>query len=539
MGDEPADPAVSYDAILIGGGVGSLAAAIRLSERGLRPLIVEKSGTVGGATAYSGGIVWAPDSHCMRAKGLRDSVPEALTYLESVSMGRWDPLVARAYVRAIPWIVAWLERATDLRWLGYHDLPDYYAERPGGKMAGRCVLPHPRHAAEFLDQANARQPELRRVRKSVHFPDQISPWSAGRALVAFLWSRVLDLHTPYELESRAVRLIPDGDAVAGIELDGPEGRSTVEARFGVLLNTGGFEWNAGLTKACVPGFPAHPQTPPTAAGDGHIMAAELGAAFALMDQTTLIPAIQVPGEDNDGHPLYRLFFQELGRPHSLVVNQAGRRFANETFFNDLALGWNQYDDGRAEWPNVPMYFIFDEQYRRSRGLPGSLEVGPCLTSHPDIASLARERKIDAQGLHDQIRRLNNDAVTGVDREFHRGATAYQRAFAAKPGATGNPTIGTVAVPPYYSLELFPSTSGHRGGLVTDGGGRVLDVRGAPMPGLYACGSVAAGLLTGGSYLSGASLGAAIAFGVLAADAMVRDAAIAGSTVTINDDAPAL
>src|SRR6202021_2876220 len=118
----------------------------------------------------------------------------------------------------------------------------------------------------------------------------------------------------------------------------------------------------------------------------------------------------------------------------------------------------------------------------------------------------------------------------------RGAP-YQRALAAKPRGAENPTIGTVAVPPYYCLELFPSTSGHRGGLVTDGSGRVLDVRGAPMPGLYACGSAAAGLVTGGSYLSGVSLGTAIAFGVLAADAMIRDAGISGSASANHDFTP--
>ena len=335
MGDDGGGPAVTYDAILVGGGVGSLAAAIRLSEHGLRPLIVEKTDRVGGAAAYSGGLVWAPDNHCMRAKGLQDSASEALTYLESVSMGRWDPLIARSYVDAIAWIVAWLEQATGIRWLSYDALPDYYAERPGGKLAGRCVLPHPRHAAQFLEQANVRQSELGLVRESVHFPDARSPWADGRALVGFLWSRVLDLQTPYRVATRAVRLIRDGDAVSGVELDTAEDRATVHARFGVLLDTGGFEWNAGLSKASVPGFQAHPQTPPTADGDGHVMGAELGAAFALMDQTTLIPAIQVPGEDNDGQPLYRVFFQELARPHSMVVNRTGKRFANETFFSDI------------------------------------------------------------------------------------------------------------------------------------------------------------------------------------------------------------
>ena len=210
------------------------------------------------------------------------------------------------------------------------------------------------------------------------------------------------------------------------------------------------------------------------------MAAELGAALALMDQTTPIPAIQVPGENNDGHQLYRLFFQELARPHSLVVNEAGKRFANETFFSDLARGWNHYNDDCADWPNVPMYFILDDQYRRSCGLPGSLDVGACLTTHPDITSLARSRNIDAQGLHKQIRRstrmpLPASTVSSI--------VARPRISARSPpdrSAVGNPTIGSVAVPPYHCLELF-LTSGHRGGLVTDGAARVLDVRGVALP----------------------------------------------------------
>jgi 3-oxosteroid 1-dehydrogenase len=424
VGSEDAGPAVTYDAILVGGGVGSLAAAIRLSEHGLRPLIVEKTDRVGGAAAYSGGIIWAPDNHCMRAKGLRDSAPQALTYLESVSMGRWDPLVAHSYVQAIPWIVEWLERATGIRWLSYDALPDYYAERPGGKLAGRCVLPHPRHAAEFLEHADGRQPELSRVRESVHFPDALSPWSAGRALVGFLWSRVLDLHTAYRLQSRAVRLTRDRDVVAGIELDGAGGRASLHARFGVLLDTGGFEWNPSLTRACVPGIHAHPQTPPIADGDGHTMAGELGAAFALMDQTTLIPAIRVPGEDNDGQPLYRLFFQELARPHSLVVNRAGKRFANESFFPDIARGWSQRDDDRAEWPNVPMYFIFDEQYRDVPDEPSRSRIA-CAGTHDRRTRASRSGPSFQRGCRSRRRRRLSPRRDRVSARL-RGQTGDRR-----------------------------------------------------------------------------------------------------------------
>src|SRR6202012_670956 len=111
-------------------------------------------------------------------------------------------------------------------------------------------------------------------------------WPGGRALVGFLWSRVLELAIPYRLGSRVARLIRDGDRVTGIALDAAHGRGVVRSRLGVLLDTGGFEWNHALTAASVPGLRAHPQTPPIGDGDGQLMAAELGAGLALMDQTT-------------------------------------------------------------------------------------------------------------------------------------------------------------------------------------------------------------------------------------------------------------
>ncbi|MBS1678848.1 MAG: FAD-dependent oxidoreductase [Actinobacteria bacterium] len=516
-----------YDALLVGAGIGSLAAAIRLSEAGLRPLIVEKSATVGGATAYSGGVVWAPGNHRMREKGIDDSASEAMAYLESVARGRWDRALAAAYVDEIAWILEWVEDVTPLRWMVYPDLPDYFAERLGGKLAGRCVLPQPRLVAAALEDAVAARPQMRLVRDSVHFPDEREGWAAGRALVGSLWLRVLELGVDHRLETRAVQLVREGDAVKGVEVDGPDGRTVLRARLGVLLNTGGFEWNRKMTMRCVPGgHLVHPQTPPTGEGDGHVMAAKAGAALALMDQTISTPAVRIPDADNEGLPLYRLLFQELTYPHSLIVNSAGERFANETFFQDIVRGWDEYDDATAGNPNLPMYFVFDSEYRRTYGMPGGLAVNEFLTEHPDLGSLAAAHGIDLTGLETQVERLNVDARRGVDGEFARGETAYQRAFAALPGEFENPTIGTVEAAPFYCLELFAGTSGHRGGAVIDQGGRVLDPDGRAIRGLYACGSVTAGLVTGATYLTGASLGQALVFGVRAADAMPEDALMA-------------
>lgn len=516
-----------YDALLIGSGIGSLAAAIRLSEAGLRPLIVEKSATVGGATAYSGGVVWAPANHRMREKGLEDSAEEALIYLESVARGRWDRGLAASYVDEIGGILEWVEAVTPMRWMIYPDLPDYFAERIGGKLVGRCLLPQPRLVAQELDRIAAGCPEMELVRDSVHFPAERDRWAAGRSLVACLWSRVLQLGIDYLLDTRAVGLVLEDGAVRGVEIDGGDG-AVLRARLGVLLNTGGFEWNQRLTRMNVPGgHLVHPQTPPVGQGDGHLMAARAGAALALMDQTISTPAVRVPDLDNDGLPLYRLLFQELTYPHSLIVNSAGERFANETFFQDIVRGWDEYDDVAAGNPNLPMYFVFDSRYRRLYGMPGGLGPDEFLTEHADLRSLAEAYKIDLAGLETQVARLNADARRGFDAEFARGETAYQRAFADPPGDFENPTIGTVEEPPFYCLELFAGTSGHRGGAVIDEVGRVRDVDGNAIRGLYACGSVTAGLVTGATYLTGVAVGQALVFGVLAADAMPEDA-LAGS-----------
>lgn len=500
---------LEYDAVLVGGGVGSLTAAIRLVEAGLEPIVVEKSDLVGGGGAYSGGIVWAPDNHRMRAKGLGDSAAAGLEYLGAIAGDRWDPDAARTYVERVGEMLLWLEERTPVRWITYPGLPDYFAELPGGAREGRCLLPHPDLATPALEAASEREPDMARVRPAMQFPWLRDAWAGGRALVGCLWARVLGDGTERRFRARATDLVVENGSVTGVVLDG---RTRVAARRGVLLNTGGFEWDADATRRHVPGPAPYPQTPPSNEGDGHAMASAAGAAMALMDETIWMPSVRVPGEEHDGRALTRLLFQELALPHSLVVDRTGRRFANETFFQALAAAWVA-DPGR-----LPCWFLFDDEHRERYGFPAGLEPGGYLTSHESLADLAAARGIDADGLRAQVADFNAGAAAGVDTAFGRGGSAYQRAF-ADPSVVPNPTVGPVARPPFYCVELYAGTSGHRGGAVTDSQGAVCDTQGRRIRGLYACGNAAAGLVTGATYITGTSIGPAIVFGALAADAM--------------------
>jgi succinate dehydrogenase/fumarate reductase flavoprotein subunit len=510
-----------HDVVLVGGGVGSLCAAIVLADCGLRPLIVEKTNLIGGASAYSGGIVWAPNNHRMRAKNLADSRDDALAYLDRISCGRGDHAIAQSYVDAVPRIAEDLQRRTCLRWVTYPNLPDYYAELPGGKMAGRFLLPHQDLVGSALDAATTRWPQMAYVRPSVHLRERQKEWVWGRALVGCLWASVLEAEIPFLLEHWAISLIKWGDKIEGVVLSGPNGNVNVRGRLGVLLDTGGFEWNDELTLRHVPGARLHPQTPPANEGDGHVMAAEVGAAFALMDQTIGMSSVRVPGEMNVDRSLFRIFFQELALPHSLLVNAKGRRFANETYFVDVASAWNQVaPDGTSA--NLPCFFVFDESYRLKYGLPAGLSPQVSLSQHESLEGLARTLRIDSVGLVSEVQQYNDMIKIHGRDEFGRGATAYQRVF-GDMDSPGNPTLGPVEKPPFYGVEIHPATSGHRGGVVIDAHARVLDLHGDVIPGLFACGCCAAGTLTGGTYFSGAAVGHAMVFGTLAAERIVSDA----------------
>lgn len=85
-------------------------------------------------------------------------------------------------------------------------------------------------------------------------------------------------------------------------------------------------------------------------------------------------------------------------------------------------------------------------------------------------------------LVDEVTALNAVVRSGSADRFDRGATAYQRAFAASADGP-RPTIGTVERPPIRAARIELTTAGHRGGAVIDEDGRVLRNDGSPVAGL--------------------------------------------------------
>jgi 3-oxosteroid 1-dehydrogenase len=535
LDEEPSD---GVDLIVVGSGAGGLLAALAAHEAGLKAAIFEKAAVVGGGTAYSGGVVWAPCNQIMARKGIHDSVEDALEYLAHAAGGRGDELLARRYVENVGAILAQVEAWTGIKWIIWPGQPDYYPRLPGARVNGRAVLPHPSSAHEVLEPAAAEMPALGLVRETPHmdfvpgFQRSDRParaaWVAGRSIIGGLWKAVLEREIPYTLSARVRALLTEDKSVVGVEVEVDGIVRRTRARHGVVLNTGGFDWDRELARRYLPGPRAGVQTPPSNTGDGHRMAMALGAATALLDEALWHPSIMIPGDCHEtGEQLYRMFNAELAKPHCVLVNACGQRFTSEAAAFAVAHSWFQIDETTRTFPNLPCYFIADDEYRQRYGMPGVREGDEppgWITQASTLPALAAALGIDEAGLLAEVALYNDDCRTGVDTRFRRGGTVYELYWGDTDHDGPNATMGPVASPPFHAFPVHLSHAGTRGGLVINGSGQVKRIDGRLIQGLYACGNTAANLLFGAGYGAGSAVGSSMVFGYLAGQDVARRAA---------------
>jgi len=344
--------------------------------------------------------------------------------------------------------------------------------------------------------------------------DDVRTFGAG--LAGHFFKAVLDRKVPVRVETKASRLIVENDRVVGLEL---EGGRRIQARKGVVLATG--DYNA--SRQLMGWWDEFGSWPPTGAprnqGDGFVMAAERGAAFSIMHWKLVAQlGYCAAGEEVEGQPLARTAgARELAYPHSILVNRAGRRFADEAAFGDVTTNLRTFDADSHQLVNVPCWFIFDAQYLAKYGLqplaPGA-DPPAWLPHAASVAELGQLLGIDADGLCSSVQRFNYFVQEGADEDFRRGHIPWSNR-AAGDSSQKNPNLGSISEPPFFGLELL-TTGTSAVGLVTNGHGQVIHLRGHEVPGLYACGDVAAGRHVGVGYQAGLSLAGAMTSGWLAA-----------------------
>ena len=343
----------------------------------------------------------------------------------------------------------------------------------------------------------------------------------GQALAGRLLKGCLDRGILPRTSCAGRRLLIRDGAVVGVLVDTPDGPIEVEATKGVVLASGGFEWNEQLRRAFLRGPMSHPVSIETSTGDGLLMAMRAGAMITNMREAWWIPVGEVPVADN---PLGRILVNgQRTLPHSIMVNRRGRRFTNEAAnYNAFGAAFHVEDVSKFEYANLPCWLVFDQQYVDTYGFRVAAGTGgghvPAWVPRGDTAvELAAQLDIDGEELERTFERWNEQCVAGHDPDFGRGDSAFD-CWWGDPHRKGrrDATLGPLSQPPYYAYEIHSGTLGTKGGPRVDPDARVLDLDGDPIPGLYAAGNVMGspfGMTYGGP---GGTIGPAMVFGYLAA-----------------------
>jgi succinate dehydrogenase/fumarate reductase flavoprotein subunit len=524
------------DVIVLGTGAAGLTAAVAAHGHGATVLVLEKAGLVGGTSAMSGGTVWIPCNDQMLAFGISDSREEALTYLRSLSHGRIRDELAEAYVDHGVEMVRWLEANTPVHFELVERFPDYHPEHPGGKAKGGRSIECPLFAFDELGDWAPRLTVSKQMKGNVVLNETTlgrgvvggvaqeeydrrairDERGCGQALMGRLLKACLDRGIEPRTGQRAVELLTIDGVVSGVVVENADGRVEIGARRGVILATGGFEHNPELVRSFLRGPLERTVAIETNTGDGLVMAMRIGVALGNMGEAWWTPIIDVP--DAAGEMFSWMVNRERIRPHCIMVNRAGRRFANEAAnYNAFGAAFHHLDPGTFDYPNIPAWMLFDAEYLRRGPLYTFDGTGPTpswLTCAPTLRELAAAIGASPDGLEASVARWNGHAETLEDPDFGRGRSVNDTHWGdgtPGPGAT----IGPVDCAPYYAVRVRPGALGTKGGPSTTPDGQVVDVDGRPIEGLYAAGNVMAsamGMTYGGG---GGTLGPGMVFGFLA------------------------
>jgi 3-oxosteroid 1-dehydrogenase len=296
----------------------------------------------------------------------------------------------------------------------------------------------------------------------------------------------------------------------------------VRARRGVVIATGGFEWDTVMSREFLRGPMTHAAGIPTNTGDGQKMVMAAGASMGNMREAWWVPVIQDPALSRYGAPRPSLVLSERTNPRSIMVNRTAKRFCNEAAnYNALGGAFHHFDPVAFDYVNLPCWLIFDHAYKLRYPVatqPAGPDAAPWMQTAPTLQALGHALGIDGNQLEATVASFNANARNGVDPEFHRGVSAYDVFNGDRSKEGFFQTLGPIENGPFYAVEIHSGALGTKGGPRTDGDGRVLDQTGRPIVGLFAAGNAMAGV-TGMVYGgAGGTLGPALTFGWLAGKA---------------------
>ncbi len=555
-----------FDLIVIGSGGAGFSAALTAALDGARVLLIERTEYVGGTTALSAATSWIPGTRRGLAVNPDDSPERVATFLNNSVGERSSAAMRQAFIDNGPKAVANLEDRTAVQFQVRQLHPDYLSELEGSVLRGRAIEPKPfdgkllgpnlplvrppipeftvlggmmvdRDDIFHLLRITQTWTSLRYCMRILtrHFADKLLQSRSTRLVMGnALISRLLYSYVQQKGElitrSEVTELIKDGARVSGVKVrqtaqDGAVVERTLHARAGVVLASGGFNRHGARRAAMLPG--ALEKWCP--AGPGHTgtaqqLALDAGAHFGPQGLSHAFWApVSIRQRSDASTAAFPHFVMDRGKPGMLTVDSQGQRYVNEsTSYHLFGIAMQAH---QAKVPAVPSWLVCDEAALKRYGLgmirPGGKGLAPFLAD----GYLKQGRSIEALALHigvppaqlcATIERFNAFADQGIDEDFQRGTTDYQRANGDATWTGPNPCLGALRQGSFYAIALYPGDIGAATGLETNTDAQVLDVHGQPIVGLYACGNDMHSIMGGVYPAPGITIGPGITFGYLAA-----------------------
>jgi len=537
----------TYDVIVVGTGAAGFATALGAIDEGLSVLMLESTGKWGGNSAKSGGGMWLPNNPLMQRDEVRDSREEALTYLEA-TIGDEGRATSRerkeAFVDGVGDFVRTAEKY-GMELVRAPDYCDYYPEKPGGKV-GRALEHRPFNIRKIgawwkTSQAPTAMPILTddvwllgrawstpsgfrrgaqlvfRALGGVARGAKLAGIGAGLT-ASFLHVVVVKHKTELWLESPLEDLVVEDGRVTGVRVTRAGRSVAVGANRGVMLAGGGFDANPEWRQK-YHGIDGDPSGAPGNLGKPIEIAMSAGAAVELMDDAWWGSSV---APTSIAEPSF--IVGERSFPFSIMVDAQGNRFANESE-SYVDLGHHMLEHDKAG----PYWLISDRRhslrYLRSYAMDPknskAMQREGIMVKSGSIEQLATEIGIDPARLSATVERFNGFARAGVDGDFGRGNSAYDRYY-SDPLVHPNPNLGPLEKGPFTAVKVVIGDLGTKGGVVTDADGRALRADGSVIEGLYSAGNNSASVM-GRTYPGpGSTIGPAVVFGLRAARQMAGE-----------------
>jgi len=450
------------DVVIAGYGVAGAAAAVEAIAAGADVLVLERTGSWGGAAAMAGGFIYLGGGTALqRACGFDDSVADMAAYLNAAMGPGADADRIADYcegsVEHFDWLVS----------CGVPFKAEFFGE-PGWEPMGDQGLMY--SGGENSHPFNT----IARPAPRGHVP-QMTDKKQGEASAGFMLMKPLvetatagGARGLFDVRVQSLVVASDG-RVVGIRARQYGADVTIRARRGVVLATGSFAYNDAMVAQYAPRIAGRPAASiEQHDGQGIRMAQALGADLAHMDATEVAIFIDP---------------QQLVR--GILVNGRGQRFiAEDTYPGRVGQATLYHQDNTA-------YLVIDgvAQEEAMASASPQLMMRPPTWVCDTVAELEQEMGLAPRSLQSTVASYNEAAERGEDPLLHK-KTQWLKPIGSPVGA----------------VDLRESTGGFTlGGLRTTLDAEVLSVSGEPIPGLYAAGRSASGLAAWG-YASGISLG---------------------------------